>query len=204
MENAACVVFREEASRFREAGGIIGHINCGGKARLLWQTHRRERTLGAQVLVVCHRRTFQGKRQFPRTGHGTPQPLKGRIVHGHAHRLVASVIAYAPFGNRPAEVFGKEHCIGRHLEFVAIPSVVALGTALLVLDSDESPIAVASKIHLATNAPFLAGKLQTLPFAILIYLRVMQSAPGVDAVVGNANFFDLFQVEKTLAVSKRM
>ena len=114
------------------------------------------------------------------------------------------MIAYAPFGNRPAEVLGKKHGIGRHLELVAIPSVVAFGTALLVLDRDESPVAVASEIHLAANAPFLAGKLQTLPFAILIYFGVMQGAPGVDAMVGNADFFDLFQVEKTLAVRERM
>ena len=70
----------------------------------------------------------------------------------------------------------------------------------------QPPVAPPDAIHLADNSPPLAFELQGQPFAfVFVALDLdVKPPPGIDALIGDAQVLDVFQIKEPLAISERM
>jgi len=133
------------------------------------------------------------------------------IVNLHTDGLVVGVIANAAFGNGLPRMLFDQSGVGDDLKLVAPPR---RGLAIhstrrppaFVLIRNQPPVAPPDAIHLADNPPLLAFELQCQPFAfVFVALDLdVESPPGIDAFIGDAQVLDVFQVKEPLAISERM
>ena len=120
------------------------------------------------------------------------------------------MIADAGLGDRFAEALFQEDGVGHGLDAVAGPGlgtavVVAAAAAALVLDGHPQAVAAAHGVDLAEESPALAGDVQGALFRRLVVRRGdldVQPPAGIHGGVGDADFLDLFKIEKPLAVKQ--
>ena len=177
---------------------------------LFRQADRRQRTSRAEVFVFGDGRPLDTAAEFARPLDRGLQVAAGRLVDFDEGGHAIGVVADAGLGDRLAEALFQEDGVGDGLDAIAGPGlgmavVVAAAPPALVLDGHPCAVAAAHGVHFAEKAPALAGDFQRALFGRFIVGRGdldVQSPAGVDGGVGHANFLDLFQIEKPLAVEQ--
>ena len=121
------------------------------------------------------------------------------------------MIANAAFGNGLPRMLFDQRGVSDELKLVAPPR---RGLAIrsprrppaFVFVWYQPPVAPPDAVHLADNSPFLAFELQGQPFAfVFVALDLdVKSPPGIDALIGDAQVLDVFQIKEPLAISERV
>jgi hypothetical protein len=202
MEGRTVAVGWEEANDIAFGLTVVAYLF--GKA------DGSQRTAGTKPFVVGDRRAFDGVAELAGQRDGPMQFRAGGVVDGNANRDVGGVIVNPAFGDGLSEGFFEKHGVGDELHAIGGPGskLSAFGPRWLsafVFVGQVGTIAATQAIDFAGESESGTGEFDVDGFALLISFECgMELPPRENGGVGNADFFDFFEVEETLTVSQRV
>lgn len=129
------------------------------------------------------------------------------VVEGHADGGVIGVITETTFGDDGVGCFFEEHGVGADLEAIRGPSSgrfvgVAMSTAAFVFVGNPVSITPSQGIDFAEQSERIAFQDEPLggPVGFFFFYFFVQSASCIHAGIGDADFFDFFEIKEPFAI----
>jgi hypothetical protein len=201
VKGGAVAVGREEAD------GVAFRLTL--LTNLFGQTNGGEGTAGAEAVVFGDGRPFDRFTEPAGVGESLQEVGAGGVVDGDADGDIGGMVADTAFGNGLTKGFFEENGIGDDLEPIGGPGgggvvVAASGLAAFVFIGEIGAVAATEAIDLTGQTEGGAGQLDGEGFAIFFigFEGGVKLTAGEDGGVGDADFFDFFEVEETTAIGQ--
>lgn len=179
---------------------------CG--ASFFGETDGSERAARAQAFVGRYRWSIDGRSQLARALDRGPNFGPQGIIDRNPNRDAVRVVADPSFGDLALVGFLNQEGVSANLQSVGSPSLTMArrsgGTASLVFVGQEPAVAASKDVDRAMNSQLPAFEGLFLRGIVAFFELDVHTAAGVDRRVSDADALDLFEIEKSLAIDKRV